>query len=253
VRCSSQTASIMSDAEVDGGDITGHETNEGGSQPALGLHHETTSIADIPICENVGRVSDLNSLADFVRQISGQHLNGKMTQDEAFSIITSVIQIRNLHETYCDDEICAVVESNFDCVADAADQEPAAMNGQIDLPGLITADELQAKLFEPVMFVIPSLIAEGLTLLAGKPKLGKSWLTLDIALAIASGKPALGNLPTLQGQVLALCLEDNRVRLQTRIAKLMAAGEVWPSDLSLATEWPRLDEGGLSDIENWCR
>jgi hypothetical protein len=107
--------------------------------------------------------------------------------------------------------------------------------------------------YEPVTFVIPPLIAEGVTLLAGKPKLGKSWLTLDIALGIASGKLALGNLPTLQGQVLGLFLEDSRGRLQSRIGKLVPAGEVWPSNLALATEWPRIDEGGLSDIEAWCR
>jgi hypothetical protein len=58
---------------------------------------------------------------------------------------------------------------------------------------------------------------------------------LDIALGIAAGKPVLGNLPTIAGQVLGLFLEDSERRLQSRIGRLMPAGEAWPTGLELAT------------------
>jgi len=74
--------------------------------------------------------------------------------------------------------------------------------------GAITAAELQTKQFPPLRFVVPDLIPEGLTLLAGKPKVGKSWMVLDIAIAVASGRYTLGNLKPEQGDVLYLALED---------------------------------------------
>jgi hypothetical protein len=37
------------------------------------------------------------------------------------------------------------------------------------------------------------------------------------------------------------------------LRKLENASEVWPADLALTTEWARIDEGGLSDLEAWCR
>lgn len=51
----------------------------------------------------------------------------------------------------------------------------------MDLSAFITAAELQQMNFPPVRWVVPEIIPEGLTLLAGKPKLGKSWLVLEHA------------------------------------------------------------------------
>ena len=49
--------------------------------------------------------------------------------------------------------------------------------------------------------------------------------------------------------VLYLALEDNWQRLQRRLTKLLPTftGE-WPSGLTLATGWRRVNEGGLDDI-----
>jgi hypothetical protein len=54
------------------------------------------------------------------------------------------------------------------------------------------------------------------------------------------------------GDVLYLALEDNHRRLQRRMAKLLPHNECWPERLSLHTEWRRVDDGGLADIEEWC-
>ena len=57
-------------------------------------------------------------------------------------------------------------------------------------------------------FIVDSLLPEGLHLLAGSPKTGKSWLALWMCLCVSKGEP-VWELPTMQGTVLYLCLEDS--------------------------------------------
>src|SRR5207244_2284516 len=111
---------------------------------------------------------------------------------------------------------------------------------------IITADQLRTMTFPPVRYVLPGFVPDGLTILASKPKIGKSWLALDLCLAVAAGRFTLGNLKPCEGRVLYLALEDSRRRLQRRIDKLLSpfAAE-WPVRLGVMTEWPRLNEGGL--------
>ena len=54
--------------------------------------------------------------------------------------------------------------------------------------GLITAKALQTKAFAPVRIILPGLIPEGVTIAAGKPKIGKSWLALDVCAAVAGDR-----------------------------------------------------------------
>jgi hypothetical protein len=115
-----------------------------------------------------------------------------------------------------------------------------------------TAAALQTMTFPALKFILPSLVPEGATLLVSRPKLGKSWLVLDIAIAIAAGRFTLGELKPVPGDVLHLALEDGRRRLQRRITKLLPTflGS-WPAGMEIATEWPRADQGGLDEIEQW--
>src|SRR5262249_43287855 len=105
-------------------------------------------------------------------------------------------------------------------------------------------------------FIVPCVIPEGLTILAGRPKIGKSWLVLLIGIVLAIGVAALGldygaTMP-LRGSVLYLGLEDGRRRLQRRMTKLLGAQpENWPAQLYLKTDWRRFDHGGLDDIRAW--
>jgi hypothetical protein len=76
------------------------------------------------------------------------------------------------------------------------------------------ATELMTMMFKPIKYVVPGVIVEGLTLLCGKPKIGKSWLLLHAAVAVARGGYTLGDIECTQGDVLYLALEDNLRRLQ---------------------------------------
>lgn len=116
-----------------------------------------------------------------------------------------------------------------------------------------TASELQKKTFPELRWIVPGRVTEGLVLLAGKPKAGKSWLALDIAVAVASGGKFLGR-DCQQGDVLGLFLEDTDRRLQRRLTSMLGySKELWPERLAYTTEWPRLSEGGSDLILQWIK
>jgi len=104
-----------------------------------------------------------------------------------------------------------------------------------------TAADLMATDFPEPRWAVPGLIAEGLNLLVGSPKLGKSWLCLGLAVAIASGGKALGKIDVEQGPVLYAALEDNPRRLQNRL-RLVLGRDAVPDDLHITTSLPRLPD-----------
>lgn len=55
------------------------------------------------------------------------------------------------------------------------------------LPPGLTAAELQKKVFTPPRWAVPGLLTEGATILAGRPKLGKSWLNVHLGVEVARG------------------------------------------------------------------
>lgn len=118
-----------------------------------------------------------------------------------------------------------------------------------------TAQDLGSMDFPPIKWIVPGYIPEGCSLLAGRPKLGKSWMVLDIALAVARGGYCLGDAECAQGEVLYLALEDNKRRLQSRIRKVSTTlcKDLWPKGLTFATAWPRCDDGGLDRVRTWLK
>lgn len=132
-------------------------------------------------------------------------------------------------------------------------------------PYIQRADELLLKTFKPIQWAVKDLVPEGVSLLVGAPKVGKSWLALQFGIAISGGTPVWnGRDPETRGDVLILGLEDNDRRMQSRIAKLQnAQGDYVGSGnriavpdvsrLHFATEWPRMDKGGLDYLRDWLQ
>lgn len=83
----------------------------------------------------------------------------------------------------------------------------------------INCEEIMTEPLKPIEFVVDNLVTQGLFILAGAPKIGKSWLALDICLSVAKGEPVL-NSTTVQGTTLYLCLEDSRIRIQNRLYEM---------------------------------
>ncbi len=65
-------------------------------------------------------------------------------------------------------------------------------------------------------FVIKDLLPQGLAIIGGAPKVGKSWLMLDWCVRIAKGE-TIWNFPTTKGTTLYVSLEDTASRLQERL------------------------------------
>ncbi|MEU4092993.1 AAA family ATPase [Streptomyces sp. NPDC026673] len=113
-----------------------------------------------------------------------------------------------------------------------------------------TADQLMAAHFPEPKWAVPGILAEGVSLLAGPPKVGKSWLSLGLGLAVAAGGRAFDSVPVEGGPVLYLALEDTPRRLQTRMGKILG-GQHAPAGLTLVTECPPFPQGGTEAIARW--
>lgn len=107
----------------------------------------------------------------------------------------------------------------------------------------------------PLRWAIEGVIPEGLTLLVGAPKAGKSWWNMNIAVALTSGRPddvfAWGQ-PAEPSPFLYLALEDPFRRVHTRLKKVLSSltynpateGDIW-------LELPPINKGGKNEIEQW--
>lgn len=100
----------------------------------------------------------------------------------------------------------------------------------------ITGEALLTKELGEIPFVVDKLLPTGLSLLAGSPKVGKSWLALWLSVQIAKGEPVWDN-DTSGGTVLYLCYEDNEIRIQNRLLEIT---EDAPSNVHFCTEISRL-------------
>jgi hypothetical protein len=116
------------------------------------------------------------------------------------------------------------------------------------LPVLLTKD------FPAPNWVIPGLLSEGLNILAGSPKTGKSMLALNLAMTVAGGGLALGEIVTRAGDVLYLALEDTARRVRDRARLILGAhGSNVTRRFTLATRWPGQDRGGLQVLDLWVK
>ena len=98
-----------------------------------------------------------------------------------------------------------------------------------------------------IRFVISTLLPQGLSILAGAPKVGKSWLALQICLAVAKGEK-LWELPVEQSSTLYLCLEDSFARIQSRLFDI---GDDAPANAHFVVLADSIDAGLEEQIENF--
>lgn len=117
-------------------------------------------------------------------------------------------------------------------------------------PTTISAAFLLGLELPEAKWAVPGVLPEGVTILAGKPKIGKSWLGLGLGIAVGSGGHALGQIAVEPGDALYMGLEDNVRRLQKRMRKMLADREA-PTHLEVTTDWPQLDEGGVEALDAW--
>ena len=111
----------------------------------------------------------------------------------------------------------------------------------------ISGEELMKLDIPPMKYIVSSLIPQGMHVVSGPSKIGKSWLLLLLCLKVAKGE-RFWNLRTEKGTVLYLCLEDGLRRIQDRLSEFT---EDAPDNLYFATSAPSLAEDLASQIENF--
>lgn len=114
----------------------------------------------------------------------------------------------------------------------------------------IRVRDLMATAYKPVKWAVPGIIPEGLTVLAGRPKFGKSWLMLALAYDIATGGKVWGFIDT-PAPVTAhyFALEDSERRMQDRIAQMEGYIDQYPDNMHIYTHMPRIGEGFIDELD----
>lgn len=98
--------------------------------------------------------------------------------------------------------------------------------------------------FPPLRWIVPGVLPTGLGFVSGRPKIGKSYLVMQISGAVATGGVVFGRR-VAQGRVFYLALEDTPRRLRDRLLQM---GIPRGADIRFATDWPPFSLGGAKDL-----
>ncbi|MCP5415143.1 MAG: AAA family ATPase [Chromatiaceae bacterium] len=120
----------------------------------------------------------------------------------------------------------------------------------------ISARDLYARHFDPLHWNIQGILPAGTMLLFGKPKKGKSFLTLLIAISVAAGRPVFGKESSGR-PVLYLGLEDSERRAQRRLKGCASALQIPPDafidKLHFSPTSKRIDTGLIEELRDWMK
>jgi DNA-binding MarR family transcriptional regulator len=119
---------------------------------------------------------------------------------------------------------------------------------------LIDAKQVQEMEIAEINWIVNGLLPEGAAVLAGRPKIGKSWMALDISVAVARGFKTMSFFETNTSAVLYVPYEDNLRRLQSRLKMILSGSitEVAPPNLYYPKDnfdFPKLNETGVDEIQ----
>jgi RecA-family ATPase len=119
---------------------------------------------------------------------------------------------------------------------------------------LISASELMTKEIPPINWIVPGLLPEGLSILAGKPKSGKSLFALNLAISVSTGSSFLSNFKSNRNSVLYVAYEDNERRIKDRLSDMLSESNS-ETDLSQLFffddfKYQKLDIQGFEQLKN---
>jgi hypothetical protein len=111
----------------------------------------------------------------------------------------------------------------------------------------IAASDLQTAKIDPPEWLIPGVLPQGLAILCASSKVGKSWMAMQMCLAISRGKEFL-DYASNQAGCLYLALEDGIFRLKDRLNKVLDGGKA-PSNFYLSIKANGLDGGLIKQLD----
>lgn len=187
-------------------------------------------------------------LRDRARHLVGVGLTGE-------ALFAAVMDLnRQLAEPKTEDEVRRAIgdaETKFERDAVDPAYEPAAPRPaeEISASSIDAADLLELDI-PPLSWIVPDLLPEGTTVLAGPPKLGKSCLVYQVAVEVALGGELLGRAIE-QGDVLYLALEDGKRRGQTRLRAALGSRGMPRGRLEVRWAAAKLGEGLEQELVDW--
>jgi len=114
---------------------------------------------------------------------------------------------------------------------------------------VIDSETLVDMRLPPQRFCVQTLLPQGMSILGGSSKIGKSWLVLDLCIRVAKGEP-LWNFPTTKGTTLYLCLEDTFRRVQDRLIRIT---DEWPDNAYFTVAAKTLADGLCDQIRDFLK
>lgn len=111
----------------------------------------------------------------------------------------------------------------------------------------VDADTLLSTPLQKTFFVVDDLIPQGVTILCGDSKIGKSWMMLWLGLRVAQGL-SVWEMETHRCDVLYLCLEDTFRRIQNRLYQLTDTG---PENLRFSIMSKQISLGLEEQLEDY--
>lgn len=185
----------------------------------ISLYNDDNSSADMGLCCIIAYYTkDFNQI-DRIFKSSKLYRDKWEREDYKYSTITKAIQIQ---------------ENNNNNISDLE---------------YITAKELQEKELPPTIYYVDDILPQGLNLICSVPKMGKSWLALDLCLSICNGTNFLG-FKTKQSGCLYLALEDSYNRLKGRMSKLLVEKDA-PNNFIYSINCEDLKNGFVKQIESF--
>lgn len=108
------------------------------------------------------------------------------------------------------------------------------------LSGITNMAAQMTKIYDPVEWCVKKFIPIGLTLLAGRPKVGKSFVCLDLCNSVALGTNVFDDMEVVHGTTLYISMEDHGRRITSRLKDMGLEGS---DKCLLVHETPQWDSG----------
>ncbi|THV42721.1 AAA family ATPase [Glycomyces buryatensis] len=176
-------------------------------------------------------------------------------------VVKSGGTIDDLDDEFTDDDyknLNYLMEMDMQAAGDYKDMRVTGEDAEIEPhQNSWTLDDLRKAYFAPIEWVIPGLIPEGVTMVVAAPKIGKTWLMLNIAFATVQGSEVLG-IKAPPGEVLMIALDDPSARrMQDRSEQVIKAlgddGFRPKHELHIELDYPTLKDGGAEQLDDWLR
>ncbi|MFZ5451846.1 MAG: AAA family ATPase [Thermodesulfobacteriota bacterium] len=227
--------------------------NRFGKEPPLShisdiFHLQRASLGD----------SEADLIVQFINSISNEFVEGEGDFNIPYMLDSTRKYFKKRALTILKEDLGHHLEGgNIDMATQAVEKFKVITAVQQALgPGYTGKELLQARFAEP-RWIVRDLLPEGFSPLCGPPKVGKSFLALNLALSIATGWKFLDRYDVEKGEAIYLDFELAENKLQGRLSKCLGGRHDLPGleNLHLRPKgsWPRIHQGGLEMLEDFAK